>query len=105
MKYVPPLDSGLYPDREEHYINAAPQSGIPGSIVPADALEHPMREIENAIKDAGLIPDPLDLTQLLRAIAKIAERNVYKAGDIRIWAGTLDDIPEGWVFYGFVGQS
>lgn len=102
MKYVEPLDSALYPDREGHYINAAPQQGIPGSIVPGEALEHPMREIENAIRDAGLTPDASDLTQLLQAIAKIAERSVYRTGDIRIWAGTLEDIPEGWAFYGFV---
>ena len=102
MKYVEPLDNGLYPDREGHYINASPQQGIPGSIVPAEALEHPMKEIENAIKASGQAPDSGNLTQLTQAIAALARQNLYEPGHIRIWGGTLEDIPEGWAFYGFV---
>lgn len=103
MKYSEPLDSAGRPDLEGHYIDAIPAQGIPGSIVGAGAVEPPQREIVNAIIAAGLVPDPNDLTQLMQAITKIAERNVYKTGDIRIWGGTLEDIPEGWAFYGFVG--
>ncbi|MCX5496424.1 hypothetical protein OSH11_17085 [Kaistia dalseonensis] len=65
MKYVPPFTSV---DPNAPYVNGNPSSGTKGSIPPAEAFEHPMREIMKVIEDAGLDPDEADLTQLWQAI-------------------------------------
>lgn len=66
MEYVPPYTSV---DPDAPYINGNPATGTKGSIPPAAAFEHPMREIVHAIEQAGLTPDGDDLTQLWQAIA------------------------------------
>ena len=68
MKYVPPLGSV---DPDAAYQNGNPSAGIPGSIVPAAAIEHPQRELLHVILKAGLTPDEDTLTQLYEAIVKI----------------------------------
>lgn len=68
MKYVEPLNSASYPEREGSYVNANPATGVKGSTVPGEALEHPQREILNVIEAAGLTPNGADLTQLLQAL-------------------------------------
>lgn len=50
------------------YVNANPATGTQGSIPPAAGIEAPQREIVNCITEAGLIPDPNNLTQLWQAI-------------------------------------
>jgi hypothetical protein len=50
------------------YINGNPATGTPGSIIPAAAVEAAQREIVNCITEAGLTPDPANLTQLWAAI-------------------------------------
>ena len=102
MKYTEPLDSGSRPELGGHYINAIPAQGIPGSIVPAGALEPTQREIVHAIEAAGMFPDGADFTQLAQAIGAIAYNNIYKTGDIRLHNGTPDTIPEGWAFLGYL---
>ena len=67
MKYVAPLN-GDEENKERPYINANPIHGEEGSILSAEAVEHPMREIVNTIKGAGLIPNEEDLNQLQQAI-------------------------------------
>lgn len=67
MKYLPPIGGG--PD--DPYVDAAPAVGEEGSIPPAAAIEHPMREIIAVIEAAGLVPDSGDLTQLGQAIAAL----------------------------------
>ncbi|WP_337375073.1 hypothetical protein [Desulfovibrio piger] len=70
MKYTPPV--GQETEGESaHYINGNPELGILGSPVPAEAVEHPQREIVEVIKKAGLDPDGDDLTQLWQAIGHI----------------------------------
>lgn len=70
MKYTPPV--GQETEGESaHYINGNPELGILGSPVPAEAVEHPQREIVEVIKKAGLDPDGDDLTQLWQAIGQI----------------------------------
>ena len=59
MRYNQPL--GI-PDTDAPYIDGNPPAGIRGSIIPAPAVEHPQREIVYAIEDAGLTPNPEDLT-------------------------------------------
>ena len=68
MKYVEPLNSSSYPERNGSYVNANPATGVKGSTVPGEALEHPQREILNVIEAAGLTPNGADLTQLLQAL-------------------------------------
>lgn len=68
MKYVEPVNSHSYPERNGSYVTANPITGLRGSWVPGEALEHPMREIIHVIKQAGLNPDSADLTQLYQAI-------------------------------------
>lgn len=71
MEYQPPVN-GNPADPDRPYINANPVGGIEGSIPPAEAIEHPMREIIAVIEAAGLTPDEGDLTQLLQAIQELA---------------------------------
>ncbi len=50
------------------YVNGNPATGTPGSIIPGAAIEATQREIINCITQAGLAPDPANLTQLWQAI-------------------------------------
>ena len=109
MNYVPPLGSV---DPDAAYQNGNPSAGIPGSIVPAAAIEHPQRELLHVILKAGLTPDENTLTQLYEAIVKIVGvevplASVMEAGLVKIGDGlqigedgTLSvkssDLLEGW---------
>ena len=67
MKYNPPAGSQ---DPNAKYVTGQPGK-VRGSAVPAEAVEHPQREIVEVIKKAGLDPDGDDLTQLWQAIGQI----------------------------------
>lgn len=67
MQYIPPPDGNIA-DPNRSYLNANPSIGFKGSIIPAQAIEHSMREILAVIVAAGLDPSEADLTQLLEAI-------------------------------------
>lgn len=67
MEYVPPYNGS----GDDPYVDANPAAGIEGSIVPAAAIEHPMREILAVIEAAELTPDGERLDQLLQAIGKL----------------------------------
>lgn len=89
MNYVPPLGSV---DPDAAYQNGNPSAGIPGSIVPAAAIEHPQRELLHVILKAGLTPDENTLTQLYEAIVKIVGvevplASVMEAGLVKIGDG------------------
>lgn len=94
MKYVPPR----YGDPDDPYVDGNPDGSSEGSIPPAAAIEHPMREIEAAIVAAGLVPDSEDLTQLAAAIPALAglagflRRTATDTLTAGFWAGrvTLD---------------
>ena len=58
MKYVQPYGIS---DADAPYINGDPSIARQGSIPPAAAFEHPMREIVAVIQKNGLAPDTLDL--------------------------------------------
>lgn len=64
MKYVSPLNK----PEGSSYVEGNPATGVASSIVPAAAIEHPMREIVEVIHRAGLTPSPDVLTQLADAI-------------------------------------
>jgi hypothetical protein len=65
VRYIQPY--GI-PDLDAPYINGNPSIGLAGSIPPAAAFEHPMREIVHMIEKSGLAPSEADLHQLLKAI-------------------------------------
>ena len=62
-----------------------------GSIIPAQAIEHPMREIVNVISQSGLTPDANDNEQLYKALRRLCA----PAGEIRMWGG--NHIPDGFL--------
>ena len=95
MKYNPPAGSQ---DPDAKYVTGQPGK-VRGSAVPAEAVEHPQREIVEVIKQAGLTPSGDDLTQLYAAMLKIIGVQVPVAsktqtGLVQIGAG-LQITPEG----------
>ena len=104
MKYIQPLNEPA----ESPYVNGNAENGLKGSIIPAQAIEHPMREITHLIKQAqiqeqgkaparmgGKIgePDSANLTQLYQAIRKLCA----PAGQIIIWAHGSHTFPKGFL--------
>ena len=95
MKYNPPAGSQ---DPDAKYVTGQPGK-VRGSAVPAEAVEHPQREIVEVIKKAGLDPDGDDLTQLWQAIGQIISTKTpiatkKKPGLVQIGDG-LAITPEG----------
>lgn len=95
MKYNPPAGSQ---DPDAKYVTGQPGK-VRGSAVPAEAVEHPQREIVEVIKKAGLDPDGDDLTQLWQAIGQIISTKApiatkKKPGLVQIGNG-LAITPEG----------
>ena len=58
MKYVQPYGIS---DPEAPYINGDPSQARMGSIPPAEAFEHPMRELVAVIDYSKLVPNGDDL--------------------------------------------
>jgi hypothetical protein len=77
MKYVAPYGVS---DPEAPYINGDPSRGIQGSIPPANAFEHPMRELVNVIDYSELVPDATDLRQLTKSVRSQALNFVEDSG-------------------------
>ena len=65
MKYVAPY--GVQ-NPDAPYINGDPTIGRQGSIPPAAAFEHPMREIVSVIDKSNFIPSDAELDQLTKSI-------------------------------------
>jgi hypothetical protein len=55
-------------DPNAPYINGNPSIGLQGSIPPAAAFEHPMREIVGVISKSMIAPDSGDLLQMAKSI-------------------------------------
>ncbi len=87
MKYVQPIGEHI----DARYSNGNTQNGTLGSIIPAQAIEHPMREIVNVIEESGLTPDADDNEQLYKALRRLCA----PAGEIRMWGG--NHIPDGFL--------
>lgn len=95
MKYNPPAGSQ---DPDAKYVTGQPGK-VRGSAVPAEAVEHPQREIVEVIKKAELTPSADALNQLYEAILKIIGVQVPVAsktetGLVQIGDG-LNITPEG----------
>ena len=88
MKYNPPAGSQ---DPDAKYVTGQPGK-VRGSAVPAEAVEHPQREIVEVIRQAGLEPSGDDLGQLWKALQqlfteKVAVATKEKAGIIKPGSG------------------
>jgi Concanavalin A-like lectin/glucanases superfamily len=68
MQYVPPFGPPGTIQPDASYINGDPTISRKGSIPPAEAIEHPQREIVNLIVDALQSPSEDDLHQTTRAV-------------------------------------
>jgi len=88
MKYVPPLCEG----ENASYRNFNPAKGEDGSIVPAEAIEHPQREIVNAIKAMGQEPDEKKLDQLAQIFLELKKKLGTKI--VPVTQKEYDDLPE-----------
>lgn len=83
MRYNPPYGSV---DPDASYVDKDVPGAVAGSKVPKGAVEHPQREIVNAIVLAGIAPLAADLTQLDQAIRRrvdqmwIVEDTTYTVG-------------------------
>jgi len=64
MKYIPPAGEAA----DASYVDGNRSAGTKGSVVPAAAVEHPQREIQEVISFFGLTPSTSDLAQLRKAI-------------------------------------
>ena len=88
MKYNPPAGSQ---DPDAKYVTGQPGT-VRGSAVPAEAVEHPQREIVEVIRQAGLEPSGDDLGQLWKALQqlfteKVAVATKEKAGIVKPGSG------------------
>lgn len=88
MKYNPPAGSQ---DPDAKYVTGQPGK-VRGSAVPAEAVEHPQREIVEVIRQAGLEPSGDDLGQLWKALQqlfteKVAIATKEKAGIVKLGSG------------------
>ena len=88
MKYNPPAGSQ---DPDAKYVTGQPGK-VRGSAVPAEAVEHPQREIVEVIRQAGLTPSGEDLGQLWKALQqlfteKVAVATKEKAGIVKPGSG------------------
>ena len=88
MKYTPPAGSQ---DPDAKYVTGQPGK-VRGSAVPAEAVEHPQREIVEVIRQAGLEPSGDDLGQLWKALQqlfteKVAIATKEKAGIVKPGSG------------------
>lgn len=79
MKYIEPSNSALFPARGGSYAAGNPVQGIAGSIVPPEAIEHPMREMLHVMIAAGIEPSDEDLTQLKQAMRVFASCALWPA--------------------------
>lgn len=85
------------------YVNGDPSIGRRGSIPPAEAIEHPQREIVGAIAGSGQTPSSADLLQLWRThqIAPWTTAYGQDTGVANALVVALDPVPLGF----YVGMT
>lgn len=93
MQYIQPFDQPNNPNAS--YVNGNPGTGTPGSIPPAAAFEHTMREIVQTIIDNGLTPTSADLEQLSKAIQADLVNGVADTGTTNNIVITPAPLPAG----------
>lgn len=65
MRYNAPFGNS---DMDASYVNGNPETGVMGSIPPAESIEYPQRELHHFINFSGLAPTNADLNQLAKAV-------------------------------------
>lgn len=93
MKYVAPYGSS---DPNAPYVNGDPSTGQMGSIPPAAAFEHPLRELVSLITKSGLTPSELSLVQAAIAVRSQAMNYRTAGGTANALSITLDPAPAAW---------
>jgi len=94
MKYVAPYGSS---DPNAPYVNGDPSTGQMGSIPPAAAFEHPLRELVALITKSGLTPSELSLVQAAIAIRSGAMNYRAAGGTANALTIALDPAPSDWL--------
>lgn len=74
------------------YVNGDPSAGIQGSVVPAEALEYPQRELVNLVTKSAFTPDNADLTQLAKAVQSGRVCYGVDTGSANAWSIALDPV-------------
>lgn len=87
MKYIAPYGET---DIDAPYINGDPSIGRMGSIPPAAAFEHPMRELVQIITNNKLTPDEDDLKQVSKGIRSQRSNYVEDTGSVNALSVALD---------------
>ena len=87
MKYVQPWGIS---DPDASYINGDPSIARQGSIPPAAAFEHPMRELVAVITKSNFIPDSSDLTQVAKSIRSQFMNYCVDTGSVNTLSVALD---------------
>src|SRR5262245_60903846 len=89
MKYVPPYGRESEGDLAS-YVNGNPAEGRQGSIPPANAFEHPMRELVAVISKSKLTPDTTDLMQVAKGVRSQRMNWVEDTGSVNSLSVALD---------------
>lgn len=83
MLYQPPFDPAFTPaggiynsDANAAYVNGNAEAGTEGSYFPAEAIEHPQRELIALIRSGGLSPLIGTLDQAAEAAARVVSRAI-----------------------------
>jgi len=87
VKYVQPYGIS---DPNAPYINGDPSIARQGSIPPAAAFEHPMRELVNVITKSGITPSSSDLAQVAEGIRSQFMNYCVDTGSVNTLSVALD---------------
>jgi hypothetical protein len=87
MKYVQPYGIA---DPDAHYVNGDPSQARMGSIPPAEAFEHPMRELVAVIDYSTLVPDEDDLEQLAKSVRSQRMNYSEDTGSVNVLSVAYD---------------
>jgi hypothetical protein len=95
MKYVPPWGIS---DPNASYINGDPSIARQGSIPPAEAFEHPMRELVSVITNSKIAPDDGDLEQVSEGMRSQRMNYCEDTGSINTLSVALDPPLSAYTF-------
>jgi hypothetical protein len=95
VQYVQPFGID---DPDAPYINGDPSIARQGSIPPAAAFEHPMRELVSVIADSMITPDSSDLEQVAKGVRSQRMNYCEDTGSVNTLSVALDPPLGGYTF-------
>ena len=95
MQYVQPYGIS---DPDASYINGDPSIARQGSIPPAAAFEHPMRELVHIITDSQITPDSADLEQCAKGMRSQRMNYCLDTGSVNTLSVALSPPLAGYTF-------